>query len=137
MSVETISHEGIIIGFKEGDIEIKILSKGACGSCQIKSACNMAEQAEKVLRVPHPTGHVYEIGQKVNIMMSERQGNKAVIYAYLIPVVVLLATLFFMIGIGLNDGISALISLATLGIYYLILYLFKGKIKKTFSYDIE
>lgn len=137
MSNKNISHEGIITGIKGDDIEIKILSKGSCGSCQIKGACNMAEQAEKVLRVPIPEGKHYDIGQRVNIVMSERQGNKAVFYAYFLPVVVLLASLFILIGIGLNDGISALLSMAVLGLYYLVLYLFRGKIKKKFSYDIE
>ena len=134
---ETISHEGIVTKITDDELEIKILAQSACAACHAKSACGMGEQAEKILTVPRPQGKDFTINQKVNVKMSIRQGNKAAVLAYLIPIILLLAVLFACLGLGLNEGIAALISIVALIPYYIILYLKRDKLKKQFSYIIE
>ena len=46
---EIVSHEGIVTNIKGDDVEVKILSKSACASCNIKTACNMSEMQEKII----------------------------------------------------------------------------------------
>ena len=69
--------------------------------------------------------------------MAIGQGNKAAILAYLIPIVLLLAVLFVCLGLGINDGLAALISIVALVPYYIILYLKRDKLKNQFLYIIE
>ena len=137
MSEETISHEGVITKITDDTLEIKITAMSACAACHAKSACNMSDQAEKVLTVPRPEGQDFHLFQKVNVIMGVGQGNKAAVLAYLIPIVVLLAVLFTCLGIGLSEGLSALIGIAALIPYYLILYSQRDKLKKKFDYRIE
>lgn len=134
---ETISHEGVVTKITDDELEIKILAQSACAACHAKSACGMGEQAEKILTVPRPIGKDFELNQKVNVKMAVGQGNKAAVLAYLIPIVLLLAVLFACIGLGMNEGLAALIAIVALIPYYIILYLRRDKLKKQFLYIIE
>ena len=137
MSEETISHEGIITKITGDVLEIKIIAQSACAACHAKSACGMVEQAEKVLTVPKPEGRDFQLMQKVNVVMAIGQGNKAAVLAYVIPIVILLAALFICLGLGVNEGLSALIGIAALIPYYAILYTQRDKLKRRFEYRIE
>ena len=137
MSEETISHEGVITKITDDVLEIQITAMSACAACHAKSACNMSDQSEKILTVPRPEGQEFHLFQKVNVIMSVGQGNKAAILAYLIPIIVLLAVLFICLGVGLSEGLSALIGIGALVPYYFILYSQRDKLKKKFDYRIE
>ena len=134
---ETVSHEGVITRITDDQLEIKIIAQSACAACHAKSACGMGEQAEKVLTVPKPEGRDFQLFQKVNVIMSLGQGNKAAVLAYLVPIIVLLGVLFLCLGIGLGEGLSALLAIAALIPYYIVLYLCRDKLGKKFEYRIE
>ena len=137
MTNETISHEGIVTKITDDELEIKILAQSACAACHAKSACGMGEQAEKILTVPRPKDKEFSINQKVNVKMAIGQGNKAAILAYLIPIILLLAVLFVCLGLGLNEGLAALLGIVALIPYYIVLYLKRDKLKQKFEYNVE
>ena len=137
MTNETISHEGIVTKITDDELEIKILAQSACAACHAKSACGMGEQAEKILTVPRPKDKEFSINQKVNVKMAIGQGNKAAVLAYLIPIILLLAVLFICLGLGLNEGLSALLGIVALVPYYIVLYLKRDKLKQKFEYNVE
>ena len=136
-SEDTISHEGVVTKIADNELEIKILAQSACAACHAKSACGMGEQTEKILTVPRPKDKDFSLNQKVNVRMAIGQGNKAAVLAYLIPILLLLAVLFICLGLGLSEGLSALISIVALIPYYIILYLRRDKLKQKFEYTIE
>ena len=133
----TVSHEGVVTKITDNELEIKILAQSACAACHAKSACSMSEQAEKILTVPRPEGQEFQLLQKVNVRMAVGQGNKAAILAYLIPIILLLAVLFICLGLGLGEGLAALISIVALVPYYIVLYLKRDALKKEFEYFIS
>ena len=132
-----ISHEGIITGIDNNNVQVKILSKSACASCNIKGACNMSEMKEKLIVIPRPKDKDFSVGQNVNIRMGLGQANKAVIFAYVIPTIILFSMIFILNYFKVEEGINALISIGSLIPYYLILFLFKDKIKRKFEYEIH
>lgn len=136
-NAETISHEGIVTKITDDVLEIKILAQSACAACHAKSACGMGEQAEKILTVPRPKNKEFALNQKVSVKMAIGQGNKAAVLAYLLPVILLLSVLFVCLGLGLSEGLSALISFLALIPYYMVLYLRRDKLKQKFEYTIE
>ena len=69
--------------------------------------------------------------------MTQVMGTKAIVIGYVIPSVVVLAGLFVLIGVGINEGIAALASLVLLTAYYFVLYLLRDKLKKEFNFKIE
>ena len=136
-SQESVSHEGIVTKITDDELEIKILAQSACAACHAKSACGIGDQQEKILIVPKPKGQTFTLLQKVNVIMTIGQGNKAAVLAYLIPILLLLAVLFVCLGLGINEGLSALISIIALIPYYALLYSRREKLKNQFEYIIE
>lgn len=132
-----ISHEGIITGIDNNNVQVKILSKSACVSCNIKGACNMSEMKEKIIVIPRPNDKELSMGQEVTVSMGLGQANKAVIFAYVIPTIILFSMIFILNYFKVEEGINALISIGSLIPYYLILFLFKDKIKRKFEYEIH
>lgn len=133
----TVSHEGIITSINEDEVQVKILSRSGCVSCNIKSACNMSEMQEKIITIPAPKDKNLSIGQEVKISIGIGQANKAVVFAYIIPLIILVSMIFVLNALKLEEGINALISIGSLIPYYLILFLFRDKIKRKFEYEID
>ena len=132
-----VSHEGIVTEIDNNNIQIKILSKSACASCNIKTACNMSEMQEKIITIAAPKDKELTVGQEVRVSIALGQANKAVIFAYVIPSIILISMIFILNGFKIDEGINALISIGSLIPYYLILFLFKDKIKRKFEYEIH
>ena len=132
-----VSHEGIVTNINGDDVEIKILSKSACASCNIKTACNMSEMQEKIITIAAPKDKELSVGQEVKVSIALGQANKAVIFAYVIPSIILISMIFILNGFKIDEGINALISIGSLIPYYLILFIFKDKIKRNFEYEIH
>lgn len=132
-----VSHEGIISNINDNEVEVKIVSKSACASCNIKGACNMSEMKDKIICIPRPKDKNLSIGQEVTISMELGQANRAVIFAYVIPVIILISMIFILNALKFEEGINALISIGSLAPYYLILFLFRDKIKHKFEYEIH
>lgn len=133
---DSIGHDGIIESIDGDEISVKILQISSCASCQAKSLCHISESKEKVIEVSVPDSHIYHVGQKVTVVGTSSQGLKAVVLSFVIPLIILLVTLFICIkNIG-NEGLAALLSLSALIPYYIILLLCKKRLKLFFQFSI-
>lgn len=133
---ETICHPGIIEEVGDQMVYVKILSASACASCQAKGACYLAESAEKIIEVKKVPQMEYTPGKSVEVIMTRATGTKAVILAYLIPLVLVVLSLFILIYSGIDEGISALIALLILVPYYFVLYLIRDKLRRDFEFSV-
>jgi sigma-E factor negative regulatory protein RseC len=57
--------------------------------------------------------------------------------AYILPFFVILIALIICTIIGLSEALAGIISILTLIPYFTLLYLFKNKLKKEFSFSIK
>ena len=133
--VETIRHEGIVESIGAKSCLVRILQASACSSCSARQLCRSSESKEKVIEVKghYPT---LQVGDNVTLIGSVRQGLRASVLAYVIPLIIMLVALYVGTRLG-GDGIGALASLLFLAIYYGILFLFRDKLDKQFSFKIE
>ena len=97
----------------------------------------MSEMQEKIITINAPKDKKMTIGQEVKVSMALGQANRAVIFAYAIPSIILISMIFILNYLKIDEGINALISMGSLVPYYIILYLFKEKIKSKFKYEIH
>lgn len=132
-----VSHPGVVVGINDKDLEIEILSASSCGSCGIKSACGMSEMTEKRITVPKPDDKEFIVGQPVSIKMNVEQGNKAALFAYLIPALLMIALIVILSNLNIKEWIAALAGVGVVAVYYGILYSFKEKLKTEFKYEIQ
>jgi sigma-E factor negative regulatory protein RseC len=134
---ELICHSGIIEKIEHDRIFVKILSTSACSACHVKGACTLSEIREKMIEIGRNSSTHHQPGDHVEVVMEQSAGTRAVLLAYVVPVVILLISLFALNAIHLEEGMTALISLVLLVPYYLGLYLFRDRLKKTFQFKLK
>jgi len=132
-----ISHEGVIVGIAGNCIDVRILQSSACSSCQAKSLCRVSESKEKDVQVYVTSTADYRVGQQVRVIATERQGWKAVLIAFALPLALLVAVLVGASAYGCSELASALMALGILVPYYLVVALFRDRIRGMMGIRIE
>ncbi len=135
-TTDNVYHQGTILSIDKGKAEVRIIQKSACSSCHAKSMCSMSDMKEKNVEVSLNPGSQYTIGDIVTVVLARSLGTKAVLLAYFIPFVVMISTLFLVWGLSGNEAISGLAALGILAPYYLILSLFKKKLKNQYEFRL-
>lgn len=131
-----IEHNGIVKNVCGGYADIMIIQYSACAGCHAKSACTAADKADKIITVPVGSREL-QIGDKVIITGSTIIGWKAVLYAFVIPFVFLMAVL---IGVSVffnNELYAGIAALVVLIPYYIVLYFLKDKMKNKFTFTLK
>lgn len=131
-----IDHQGIIDHI-EGDVaHVKIDSESACAACHAKGVCGAADQEEKYLDIPL-RGEEYTQGESVRVQVARHLGMKAVALGYIYPFLILMVILIVALSAGIEELKSGAIALLSLVPYYLVLYLLRKRIEKTFTFSIK
>lgn len=131
-----ISHKGIIKSLTDQQIVVSIVNESACSSCHAKGACSAADMQDKEVEIRNFSGE-YRVGQSVQVVGKTSQGFKALFYGYVFPFLLIMLVLITLTSLQFSEGISGLISLSILVPYYLILYLTRNKIRKSFEFEIK
>ena len=134
---EQIEHKGVVRSVEEGIVRVAIEVNEACGSCASRKACAMGSSEKREVVVYTADAKDYLVGEVVKVGAKRSLGLSAVLLCYVVPLVVLVATLAIAISVGLSEGISALISLGSTALYYAILYLFRNKISRKVIFIID
>lgn len=134
---ENIKHRGIVEKIDGSHVVVRIVQTSACSACSAKGLCNASESKEKQIDV-YEVNPSYRIGEEVVLCGSTSMGMRAVFLAFGIPVLILLAALFVTMRVTDGDALfSAVVALLAVVPYYLVIYLMKNKLNKTFSFVIE
>ena len=136
MAENNIRHQGVIERIEKHKVFIKIIQKAACSDCHAKSVCMSSDQKEKIIEVYDDSGK-FNIHEDVIVSTQTSMGHLAVIIAFLIPLALVVATIFVGIKITGDEGISGLIGISVLIPYYFILYIFKDKLKRNFVFTLS
>lgn len=129
-----IKHDGIVIAVNDdGTVVVRILQTSACAACKAKAMCASAESAEKeILAIGN--GQL-AIGDEATVMVQQKLGWKAVLLAYILPFIVMLAVIAIGNGIlGIKEEVIGTASICAMGLYYIMLGFFKNRIQKEFSF---
>ncbi len=136
-NTEQICHQGIVVADDGDKIIVKVVSQSACAACHAKGMCNMTEMSEKSIEVPKSGQRNLKPGDAVTIAMRESLGTTAVLFAYLMPFLIVIIALFFFSYISGSEWIAGLLSLGMLLPYYFGLHLLRHRFKKVFSFEIK
>lgn len=136
---DTIKHTGTVESIEGSHIRVRIVQTSACASCAAHQYCNSSESKEKIVDVTdRQAAATCRVGQEVELVGTTSMGMKAVFLAFGVPFVVLVAVLYGTIRLtGGDEVVSALASLASLVIYYLILYMYREKLRKKFTFKLK
>ena len=128
-----IEHTGVVQAKGEGNVEVLITQSSACSSCHAKGACTAADKSEKLVEAIVLDNNI-AVGDVVVVYGQRKLGMKAVLWAFVIPFVVLFVTLLLLQKTELSEVLRGTISLATLIPYYVILSFFRESLKKEFCF---
>jgi sigma-E factor negative regulatory protein RseC len=71
------------------------------------------------------------------VVLQASMGMKAVWIAYFLPLVVLLAVALGLIALGVQEVVAGLSGIAAVGVYYLIVWLFREKLQNEYVFTIQ
>lgn len=128
--------KGFIESIHNNRITVRIDRGSACGHCTAQGLCNLAQSTEQTIEI-NTSEQGYSVGEYVQVTMSRSMGNKAIFMGYFIPFILLITTLLILSAFGLPDWFAGLISILILIPYFIILFVFREKLRKTFTFSIH
>lgn|SRR5690554_3428493 len=132
-----IEHEGIIEKINGNQITVRIIQKSACSACHAKGVCMAADTKEKLVNVSDSTGLFFE-NEQVIIEGKESIGWKAILWAFVVPLIILITTLIVTSTyLDFNETKAALSSIISLVPYYIALYILRNNMANTFKFSIK
>ena len=132
---EVIRHEGVVENICDNMCYVRILQNSACSGCSVQRLCNSSESKERIISLPL-NGAELEVGDIVNVECSVVQGLRAAYICYLIPLFLMMISLFVSVKLW-GDLVGVLVSLTALSVYYCVLYMFRNYIGKHFCFTIQ
>lgn len=134
---EEVTHKGKVVKMTPQVTTVAILQHGACSECHAAGLCGMGEMAEKLVEVPTDPYAFYGVGDEVEVLLKASMGMKAVWLAYFIPLLVLLAVVLPLSALHVGEVVTGICALVAVGLYYLLLYLFRDKLKNEYIFTIK
>lgn len=134
---DTIKHIGTVIGIEGNTLRVKMLQGSACSSCQAAKLCQSSETKEKEVDVVAEDACQYVVGEKVLLMGSVRQGLKATVWAYMLPIVLVVAVMYACVMSGSSETTSALLALGSLVPYFVGLWFMRERFRTMFSFEVQ
>ncbi len=133
-----ITHEGVVTAIDGRCAQVEVEVNEACGACAARKACSLGTAtASRMIGVTIAPDDDFAVGERVMVTARKRVGAVAVAFAYVVPLVVLLAALVVSTAAGLSDGVAALASLGAVAVYYVLLWTVKDKISRKISFTIS
>lgn len=116
-----ICREGIVRAVNGDEITVEVIVSSACSGCHAKSICIPSDRRQESIVVKNTRNEQYEVGETVELLLETSAGNKAVIIAYVLPLLVLMLLLFGCYAFTHKELLSVGVSLLGVILYYLIL----------------
>ena len=135
--INAVRHRGIIQRIDKENYHVLIVVRSACSACHSKGICPVGEAKEQIIEVPKGGLDDFKVGDEVDITMGKSSGNKAVLLGYGLPFILLLGSLLGGVKILGNQGLAGLLTIGILLVYYSVLYFFRKRLKKTFTFHLH
>lgn len=131
-----IRHRGRVCAITQEGVKVEILNKSMCAACHARSLCSLGDEQIKTVSVKYCDSSMLSIGEEVEVVMRQTMGLKAVLFSYVYPLIILMILLLSLPRLDINELFSALLAVLAVAAYYLILYLCRDRIAKSFIFTI-
>lgn len=132
----SVEHRGIVERIDGNVVMVKVERQSACAGCHAKGLCGESGQ-ERIIEVRTPYANEFQPTERVIVALErESMGFMSVVWAYIFPLILLLAVLFSAHALGLGDGAAAMASLIATTAYYVVLYVLRRYIDRKIKFTI-
>lgn len=132
-----INHAGVVEAVQGDCVKVRIVQTAACASCKVAAHCNASEAKEKIIDVTSPDALRYAKGDSVMVSTTTGNAHRAVLLAFGVPFVLMVAVIVLIYLLTGDEGIAALCGIASLLPYYAILYWQRERIGSHFAFQID
>lgn len=132
-----IRHPGTVTEITPEYITVEFVTESACAGCHARGVCGAADAKEGSIQVRNRIGYDFAEGDKVFIILKQYLGMKAVGVCYGIPLVILLVLLLSLPTVTESEIVQGVVCLVFVALYYLGIWLFRGRIEKSYEFTIE
>ncbi len=132
-----ICREGIVRSVEGDEITVEVIVSSACSGCHAKSICIPSDRRQERITVKNTRNEQYEVGETVELLLETSAGNKAVVLAYVLPLIVLLMLLFGCYALTHKELLSVCVGVLGVVLYYLILKSAGKSIEKGITFGIR
>ena len=129
---EPIRHEGIVLAVVGEKALVEIVQTSACSACKARQMCMSAESQEK--QIDAVMLEEMQPGDRVEVLVTEKLAWKAVLLAYVLPFLVMMAVMGLLELWIRNEAIVGTVALCAIALYYIVLSFFRGRLQKEFSF---
>lgn len=134
---QTIKHRGCVERIERDSVFVAVEQQSACAGCHAKTVCNLGDSQTRVIEVHTPHADWYNVGDSVTVaLLRSSMGFSSVVWGYILPLAVLLVVLFGSKLLGAADGPAAVITLASVALYYLLLYVARNHFEQKILFTI-
>lgn len=130
------THPGTVTAVTDHHVTVQMQVLSACASCEAHARCGFAEKKDKVVEIDTPDWQRYQPGDRVTVVIQSGRGLQAVLIAYVLPAVVLLAAVVLCSALGLSEPLAALLTLLAVGCYGAFLYAIRRRLQRRFTFQL-
>ena len=134
---EKITHAGVVEHIDGSRVRVRIVQTSACAACKVSGHCNAAEAKEKLVDVFTASASQLKVGDAVTVAASRQMATQALLLAFGLPLVIMLAVLLVILSLTGREGLSALCALGSLLPYYGVLWLLRSRLQQRMAFWIE
>ena len=133
-----IVHQGTVASITGDSMQVRITQRAACSQCSVSAHCHIAEQKEKMVDVNHVKDiSRFGVGETVILTFAEQTGMRAVMLAFVVPFLIVVAAVFGCSLFTDSEPLMAMTGILFLIPYYIILYLLRDRLKAKFTFRVE
>lgn len=131
-----ICREGIIRESAEGRVKVHVTVQSACAACHAKGVCSLFETDGKVIEAI--ADEPLSPGEKVTVSVEERMAWRAILFAFILPMLLFGAILFFSLYFGeFAEPIGGLLALVSVGFYFIILHIIGKRLFRSITFHAK
>ncbi|MBQ8051230.1 MAG: SoxR reducing system RseC family protein [Bacteroidaceae bacterium] len=137
MKGRQIEHRGVVERVMSHGLVVSIMQDVACSACAAAALCHSAEKKQKTMEVLVADSSCYHVGQEVVVVGELGLGLQATLWAYVVPLVLLMVVLLTAARLTGREGLAALLALLSLVPYFVVLYLLRNRLQQSFTFSIK
>lgn len=131
------THPGKVVEVKPGKVIVEMHVLSACASCKGHEKCAFVDKADKIVEVETDVWEQYHEGDSVTVSVNEGLGLLAVLLAYLLPAVIIVASVVILFYTTGSELLAALVPIFLTVVYFLVIYRFHNRLQRKFSFGLS
>ncbi len=131
---DTFVHSATVSRISGDSVFVSMDQNVHCDSCRAKMACGISESKTEEIEIIN-TDNSFKINENVEVVINKALGLKAVIWAYVLPFILLISVLIIS-SLFFAEWQAGLIALTVLVPYYFILHSLNSVFRKKFKISV-